>query len=256
MDYHFLSLLTFYSIYHFHSFAPYGFIGNICTTFLFSFLIMPCLLIAVILYFFGLDYFFFKATECLLNLVNIICQNIADLPYSEILVSAYDTKSLVIVTIGWLILFFFTTKFRFSGIILVIIGWIGGNYWYKQPSLIITENKTIGVYQKDWRIMYHKSSHPYITTWFKRSGKNIKNFEKKELKSNFVYINKHKISFSDNSCSNASISFLKAPSSLCKNKTITFKEIKKEHLIQIYPCQYSLCLKGLKSYLGKYPWVY
>lgn len=244
---------SFYSIYHFHHFNPYGVLGNFCTSFLFSLVIMPCLLFGVLLMPLGLDYPLFKITGWVLYGIKKICQSIEHLPYADIPIAAFDPIALWLVTLGFLTLFFFQTRVRLTGILLIVIG-LCGHLWYKQPALILTDRGIIGAYAKDWRFKNPQKSLYQVNIWQEYSGHIPKHADKKVFDPNYLFIGPYKVAFNDYDCTDSVVNILPDTIPECPGITITKSDLKNAGLIELYSCRQGLCLKTLKESLGKYPW--
>ena len=244
---------AFYSVYHFHHFNPYGILGNFCTSFLFSLVIMPCLLFGVLLMPLGLDYPFFKLTGWVLYGIKKICQWIATLPYADIPVPAFDTTALWLVTLGFLILFFFQTKIRLTGCLLILAG-LGGHLWYKTPNLIITDRGIVGAYAKDWRFINAEKSPYQVGIWQECSGHPVGRFDKKSFHPDILFIGPYKVAFNEYDCANAHLAILPDMSDECSGLVLTKTQAKYAGILEISECRRGLCLKTLRESIGKYPW--
>ena len=252
---------SLYGAYHFNQFAPYSILGNLLTSALFSFAIMPLLLIGVLMMPFGWDGICLRITGHCLDVITRICEWIKTLPYADITVPSFDTWGLVVVTIGFLSLFFFQGYFRLIGLPIIMVG-LGAFLTVERPDILVSEGgKVAAVRLNDGRLaLTDKNANSFISdVWLKRNGQNPITDEIPIISDKFVIIRGKKVAFSSLSCADADLSILLSyemgdcPEPVVKlkdlwdNKThavfITDDKIEVWHLINYLedrPCHYFL----------------
>ncbi len=96
-----VSLATLpFIIYHFGQMNPYGVLGNLLTSALFTFLIMPCLFLGLLMMPIGLETPFWHMAGWGLQGVSHTCSWIANFPYAEINIASISSFSLFLMTLG------------------------------------------------------------------------------------------------------------------------------------------------------------
>lgn len=109
------------TVYHFNQAAPYGLLGNLATTFLFSAVIMPLLMIALILMPIGGDAFFITAAGYGIDAVVFLCRFICDLPGALVGVPSFGTMTLIVMITGLFLIFSGSWR-RWVGLSAVVVG--------------------------------------------------------------------------------------------------------------------------------------
>lgn len=109
------------TIYHFNQIALYGLLGNLATTFLFSVIIMPLLMIALLLMPIGGDTFFITMAGYGIDVVIGICRFICDLPGALFGVPSFGMTALIIMIVGLFLIFSGGLRV-FAGLVTVGIG--------------------------------------------------------------------------------------------------------------------------------------
>ena len=117
----FLGLAPFI-LYHFHQFMPYGILGNMLFSGIFSFVIMPLLFIGCLLMPFGLDRFFFYLSDLGLDIVHSGIEKLAHFPYAEIAVNGFSLFSLITISFGIILFCLMKTPLRWISFIFIGLG--------------------------------------------------------------------------------------------------------------------------------------
>ena len=105
-------ILTPFILYHFHQFTPYGILGNMLFSTLFSFLIMPVLFAGCLLIPFGGDKLFFYLAGYGLDIVYFGARKISNFPHAELNFSFETPLPLVIFSFGMMMFCLMKTPLR------------------------------------------------------------------------------------------------------------------------------------------------
>lgn len=246
-----------YGIYHFNQYAPYGILGNLLTSAMFSFAIMPLLLAAVLLMPFGWDGVFLKATGWCLDIITRVCEWIKTLPYADITVPAFDTWGLGVITAGLLILFFFTTSVRLIGLPIVALG-LFAFMTVQKPDILVSEGgKVVAVRLTDGRLsVSDKMANPLISdVWLKRNGQNPTTDMTPEFLDNFVVINGFKIAFSSLACADADLSILTSyEMGDCPQPVVKLRDLWKNKTHAVFVSADGIRVESIVEEMGLRPW--
>jgi competence protein ComEC len=246
-----------YGVYHFNQFAPYSILGNLLTSALFSFAIMPLLLIGVLLMPFGWDGVCLRITGYCLDIITHVCEWIKTLPYADITVPSFDTWGLVVATIGLLILFFFQGYVRLLGVPIVMI-FFGAFLTVSHPDILVSEGgKVAAVRLKDGRLaLTDKNANSFISdVWLKRNGQNPITDDIPTISDNFVVIRGKKIAFSSLACVDADLSILMSYEiGDCPEPTIKLRDLWDNKTHAIFVSDVGIFVRHLMNYYGNRPW--
>lgn len=136
------------AIYHFHRYNNYGILGNFLTSALFTFLIMPLLLIATVLMPFGFDRPFLLTAGYLLEKVNELTVWIANLPYATIFLPAFPAWGYALILFGGLWICLWKSKIRYGGALPIIIGLLS-IFTFQTPDIIIGQGGKLLAIRQD-----------------------------------------------------------------------------------------------------------
>lgn len=210
------------TVYHFKQLAPYTLIGNLLTTAVLSFWIMPLLFLGLILIPFGLETVFFKAAAVGLSYVIGLCEQITNLPYSLITISPFNLTGLLFIIGGILLICLMKTRLRFIGMFIILIGFII-SFQSERPSLLIGDKgQTVAVYQdKELRFLSRAQNDWTARNWLSYYGQS----ETPEILGipNVLYLNGKRISFHSKTCPNADLCLLAHPNPKEKNALSLFE---------------------------------
>ena len=185
-------------IYHFNTIQIYGFIGNLLIVPIFTFFIMPTVLLTFIFMPFSFYKFFLYILDFEINIINYLTSIIAKFPFNNITYYTISDISFVLIYLGISIRLIFKTNLKNIGYIIILIGFIS-NFFYKTPDVIVNKFGNIFAIKDDNKINI-----------LNLSDYKIKNYEideyKKIFKTNNVIntnrknwlINNTKVAFIDN----------------------------------------------------------
>ena len=248
-----------YGAYHFNQFAPYSVLGNLLTSALFSFAIMPLLLIAVLVMPFGWDALFLRITGSCLDIITRICEWIKTLPYADVTVPSFDTWGLAVITAGFLILFFFQGCFRLIGLPIIMVGF-GAFLTVARPDILVSEGgKVAAVRLEDGRLaLTDKQANSFVSdVWLKRNGQNPITDEIPTISDKFVIIRGKKVAFSSLSCADADLSILLTyEMGDCPEPVIKLKDLWDNKTHAVFITDDKIEVRHLINYLEERPWHY
>ncbi|MBR5129686.1 MAG: ComEC/Rec2 family competence protein [Alphaproteobacteria bacterium] len=246
-----------YGVYHFNQLAPYGVLGNLLTNALFSFAIMPLLLMSVLMMPFGLDALFLRMSGYCLDVITYICEWIRTLPYADVTVPSFETWGLVVATIGLLTLFFFQGYIRLWGIPIIMIGFVAF-YTVSRPDILVSEDgKVVAVRMLDGRLaLTDVDANPFVSdVWLKRNGQNSRSENIPIVSDKFVIIRGKKIAFSSLACADADLSFLlKYEIGDCPEPVIKLKDLWDNKTHAVFVNEHGILVKNMANYTSKRPW--
>ena len=246
-----------YGAYHFNQFAPYGVLGNLLTSALFSFAIMPLLLFAVLLMPFGLDGLCLRVSGYCLDIITYVCEWIKTLPYADITVPAFDTWGLGVITGGLLILFFFQGYVRLMGLPIIIVGFLAFTT-ISRPDILVSEGgKVAAVRLQDGRLaLTDKDANPFVSDiWLKRNGQNSIMDDIPTISDKFVVIRGKKVAFSSLYCADADLSvLLKNEIGDCPEPAIKINDLWDNKTYEIFVETHGIYVRNLLNYLSNRPW--
>lgn len=249
-----------YAAYHFNQFVSYGVLGNLATEFLFSFTIMPLLLVAVLLMPFGLDKFFLQLSGRCLDLVTEICGKIAELPYADITVPAFDAWGLILISFGFIWLFLFSTRIRWLGILFLIPA-VYAFYTISRPDVLVAEGgKVFAVRGSDGTLKLSDATANTFASdvWLRRNGQNPADYQPTDIFTDrAIRIKGHKIAFSSLNCVNAEVSFLtKWEMGDCPGIVVTKQDLWDNKTHEVFITKDGVKIQNIKDGLSKRPWHY
>lgn len=247
-----------YAAYHFNQFVPYSVLGNLTTEFLFSFAIMPLLLLAVILMPFGADAEFLRLAGWCLDKVTEICRWIGTLPYADITVPAFDAWGLILISVGFVWLFLFSSRLRWMGLLFLIPS-VCAFMTVDKPDVLVAEGgKVFAVRLPDGKL---KLSDAFANTfasdvWLRRNGQNPNNYSADGVFTDkAVRIKGHKIAFSSLNCINAKVSFLtKWEIGDCPGVVVNKQDLWDNKTHEVFIDESHVMVRSIKDGLSKRPW--
>ena len=123
-------------IYHFNTINLYGFLGNLLVMPIFSFFIMPTVLLTFVFIPFNFVNFFLLALDFEINIINKLTLLISKLPFTNIIFYGFSTISFVLIYFGILVRLIFKTNLKNIGYIFIFTG-IFYNFFSKVPDIIV-----------------------------------------------------------------------------------------------------------------------
>ncbi len=133
---------SIYAVYHFNRFPVYSILGNLAAASVFSFIIMPALLLGVVFMGLGWQEIPLKIAGFGIDLMNDMTIWIADLPHAVLLVPQISFWVLLAITIGGYYFAVGTSRWKYLGL-LPIIPLIINIATYKKPDFIINDDSTL-----------------------------------------------------------------------------------------------------------------
>jgi ComEC/Rec2-related protein len=111
-----------YILYHFNQFSHYSVIANLLAMPLTSFIIMPGVILAFLLYPFNLMHLALVPMQQAIKVLILIAHYVAKMPYSSFISKSMPCVSLILLTIGLLWYCLFRGKFKFPSVIFLTLG--------------------------------------------------------------------------------------------------------------------------------------
>ncbi len=204
---------TPFIIYHFQTYALYSGLGNLLTGTLFSFWIMPLLLIAVLLMPIGLDAVFLKMAGWGLAYVIDVCERIGELPMALTTFPAYPTMALFSMLAGILLLCLMRTKLRLIGFVFMIIGIFVACIAPRPDVLVGDGGRSIAVREENGRLRFLSlgKSDFAARIGLTRNGEEERRIRVPKERPAAVWVKGKKIAFTDKACDGADICFVSDP---------------------------------------------
>lgn len=246
-----------YTIYHFNQYANYSLLGNFLTTGLFSFCVMPLLLIGVLLMPFGGDALFIKGAGHCLDLIAELCRWVSELPYASLTVRAMPDWSLILISFGFLMIFLMKTKLRWLGVLVCAVSLVGYCF-IKTPDILVAEGgRVFAVKDENGKLHLSNLDYPFITdVWLRRNGQDPDTYAPSDLfLKESVRLNGHKISFSSLDCQNAELTFRFGYSiGDCPGREITQNDLWEQKALMIYVHPDRIIIRSVLEEMGKRAW--
>ena len=126
--------------YHFNVFNPYGILGNLLTSILFSCIVMPLLFVGVLLMPLQMDGLFIKGAGLGLDFISSIAKKISALPFSDISVPSFSAWGLGIIAFGLCLLCLIKTNKRAWGFVVILVGLFLGLVTQHPTNIVPTNN--------------------------------------------------------------------------------------------------------------------
>ena len=203
--------------YHFHVFNPYGILGNLLTSLLFSLWVMPLLFSGVLLMPFHCEAPFIKSAGYGLNLITHISKKIADLPLAQIPVPSLSVWGLALIAFGLVFLCLVKTRKRSIGFLFITAGLFVGFIFQPKPDIFITNNgQTVLVRENNLLKIKGKRCGWKVHQYLVQNGQNKAN----PLTTNAVDINDFRIALDTSACQEADLAILPEPNSKCQARHI------------------------------------
>ncbi|MDD3669255.1 MAG: ComEC/Rec2 family competence protein [Alphaproteobacteria bacterium] len=195
-------------MYHFGTTATYGVLGNVCTAFLFSFLIMPLLLLAVLLMPFGWDAPAWQGAGYFLDIVSALTGRIADLPHATLHSPAFGGAVLSVIAAGIAVVCLAPGR-RGLGLIPVAVGF-GLIYLTPRPDVFIADRgRTIAVYESGGlRFVAHRGNTLATSMLMRRYGVEVVPLGPPRAAPDAVFVRARKVAFAPEACRNADATIL------------------------------------------------
>lgn len=131
-----------FGVYHFNRSSPYGIIANVLAIPITSMLIMPLGVISLLLMPFHLEWLVAWPMKTGIDFIVSIARYVADLPYANSTIAAINYWQLLLITLGFLWLAIWKTKWRLFGFVFVVIACVFAPF-NKTPDIIINSDATL-----------------------------------------------------------------------------------------------------------------
>jgi competence protein ComEC len=125
-----------FAVYHFNMVAVYTSLGNFLAGPIIGLIIMPFVLLSLLTLPFGLAKPFLLVAGFGVDWVNRITQYVSSLPQAALWVPSMPTWGLITLSLGFLWLILWQSKWRNLGVIAIVIGW-GSIFCASTPDILI-----------------------------------------------------------------------------------------------------------------------
>jgi competence protein ComEC len=136
---------TPFALYHFGQSANYSILANLLAVPITSFWLMPCVVLAFILYPLHLEYFPLHAMKYGIKLMLEIAHYVANLPHSVTNFIKMTDTSLLIITLGMIWFCIWRTNARLIGIPIILLGIFIQSLTARPDIFIDWQSKTIAI---------------------------------------------------------------------------------------------------------------
>ena len=143
---------TPFAIYHFQTFSFYGFIANMAAIPMTSFWVMPAILMAYLTAPFNMDGWFIDVAGSGIALTIKIATTVAAWPYSILYLPAMPWVALMLIILGGLWLCNWQHKWRWAGLLPVIVGAAYPLYTHQPDVMVAAGPKVWAVRLDDGRL--------------------------------------------------------------------------------------------------------
>lgn len=154
---------TPFSIYHFEKVALYGLAANFIAIPLTAFWIMPCVVFYLLLYPLGLGELALSILGPGLEILSVIANNVSSWGYSIFLIQPPSVYSMAFIILGGIWICLWQTKWRFFGIIPVLIAFMYP-LWQSQQNIYLFKDGQSLIYQDKRDLYYWSLSKKYKTS--------------------------------------------------------------------------------------------
>jgi competence protein ComEC len=143
---------TPYAAFHFHRITPYGVLANLAAMPVVSALVMPAGMLGLVAMPFGLDGFFWWLMGIGIDWMIAVTEWVAALPGAIGRVTAFGTGSLIVATLGIILLGLLRTPLRWSGVAMLALSAILALRTPQPDVLISSDGHVVGVRGRDGRL--------------------------------------------------------------------------------------------------------
>ena len=209
--------LTPLIIWHFNQITPYGILGNMAFSFLFSLIIMPLLFIGCLLMPFGGDSVLFKMAGNVIGWIEQMALWVAQLPFCEINLPSFDVIGLCFIILGIVFMCLWQFWGRLMGVLFVLIGLIIA-FVTDYPIMMVADKGQSIAYVKNGRFYTNENGQDWIQTlWQNKMGFNN---SQKITMNQTIELNGKRIALSPDYCQNADFAILPHPNTNCRIKKL------------------------------------
>ncbi len=204
--------------YHFNQFNPYGAIGNLLTSVLFSFFIMPLLFISAVLMPFHWEGPVLKCVGFMLDKVTFLAEKVSSWAGSEIIVPTFSPWCLGFVALGIVFLCVMKSKVRFLGLFLILIVGVFGFCLMDSPDIVVL---------KQGKVILARQNNTFIVVKGNKKDWLVQRFIHQQGQSEVVsrsfeilQIGDYKIALSSQHCEGADLAILSKENESCRAKMV------------------------------------
>ena len=210
--------------YHFNQFNPYGVMGNLLTSLLFSFFVMPMLFMGIIFMPLHWETPFIKGAGFFLDIITQMAEKIASLPFSEILIPSFSAWGLSLVAFGLCFLCLIKTKRRVLGLLFISVGLCVGFILQPKPDIIVGDfGRTILIRNNQDRFDIKGDSASWTAQrWLQKNGQSTA----ENIHQNSLSVKGYSIALAPDGCEGADLAILAKKEKNCHAKDI-FKPTRK-----------------------------
>lgn len=204
--------LTPLIIWHFNQLTPFGIVGNMAFSFLFSLIIMPLLFIGCLLMPFGMDSIFFKGAGAVIGWIEQMAGYIADLPFAEINLPSFDVVGLCLIILGIVFICLWQFWGRLMGALFILIGMVLA-FTTNYPVMMVADKGQSIAYIQNGRFYANENGQDWIQTlWQNKLGF----YRSEKIKDSVVEIKGKRIALSADYCAKADFAVLPIQSGHCR----------------------------------------
>lgn len=263
------TFVTFpFVIYYFNQVSLYGILGNLLTGFLFSFVIMPILVLAVLLMPFGLESVFLKGAGFFLSQIETVCSALAELPGAYGMLPSFDGFGLFLFSMGFLVISVCRSRWLWkTGWALICLSALS-IITVSTPVFMVSGNgRAFALKDPEKGLLLNESYRQRWTTdqWLKRLGIVPENYVlEKRFNPDFVMIKGYKIALTRSACSDADLTFLiKTPQKRkgqaeeylpCRGVVYTKEDLEQGQTHEVFISSTGISVKSVCDTLPDRPW--
>jgi competence protein ComEC len=144
-------------VYHFNQFSTYSVLTNLLAIPLSDFIIMPLGMFSLLLMPFGLDAYLLKMTGYAVHFMLLYAKFTSSLPNASIYVPKFSSSGIGLIAVGGLMLCLMTTKIRYLGISLIVLGFLSLE-WEDKPDILVDRNAKLFAIKSEDRHLYVSSN--------------------------------------------------------------------------------------------------
>jgi competence protein ComEC len=167
-----IAAVTPFSIYHFQTFNLYGVVSNVVAIPITSFWVMPCTIMAYLTAPWGHDGLFIDLAGVGNALTIRLAKVVASWPHSVFAWPAMPDAALIAITLGGLWLCLWRERWRYAGILPVVLGMAYPLYTTQPDLFVAPSGKTWGVMLQDERLAVSNAKRDkfVLSQWQQRLG--------------------------------------------------------------------------------------
>lgn len=249
---------TPYVIYHFNQYALYSLPGNVFAGILFSFWIMPLLLIAVLLMPLGGDALFLHAAGRGIGGVHRICEAISSLPYADMIFPAYPRAALLLMTLGLLSVCLFRTRLKAVGALFIAAGILMALLAPRPDLLVGDRGDLIAARAETGELHFLRADGSAFVRaiWQRRAGEHPHPPDTPPPLPRRIWIKDYQIAFSPELCEQADIAILADwnESYGCPQPVFTRRDIMRAGTVAVFFRPRGIHFETSRGAAGNRPW--